>query len=77
MIVAEIGDGNDVYFGGAGDADSGVDTLDISAATADVLKPADPLHPHVTTAADFLRQIVGVEQSLARGVVKKPVAASA
>jgi Ca2+-binding RTX toxin-like protein len=36
MIVAEIGDGNDVYFGGAGDADSGVDTLDISAATVDV-----------------------------------------
>jgi hypothetical protein len=45
--------------------------------TADVLKPHDPLHPHITTAADFLRNVVAVEQSLARGRPVTPVAASA
>jgi Ca2+-binding RTX toxin-like protein len=34
LIVAEIGDGNDVYFGDDSDGGSGVDTLDMSAATA-------------------------------------------
>ncbi len=36
LIVAEVGDGNDVYYGDASDGDSGVDTLDISAATVNV-----------------------------------------
>ena len=36
LIVAEIGDGNDVYFGDDSDGGTGVDTLDISAATANV-----------------------------------------
>jgi Ca2+-binding RTX toxin-like protein len=37
LIVAEIGDGNDVYFGDDSDGGSGIDTLDISAATANVM----------------------------------------
>ncbi|WP_249128098.1 peroxidase family protein [Bradyrhizobium lablabi] len=36
LIVAEAADGNDVYFGDEGGGGSGVDTLDISAATANV-----------------------------------------
>jgi hypothetical protein len=36
LIVAEIGDGNDVYFGDEGDGGTGIDTLDMSAATVDV-----------------------------------------
>ena len=36
LIVAEIGDGNDVYFGDEGDGGTGIDTLDMSAATANV-----------------------------------------
>jgi len=36
LIVAEIGDGNDVYFGDDSDGGAGIDTLDMSAATADV-----------------------------------------
>jgi Ca2+-binding RTX toxin-like protein len=36
LIVAEIGDGNDVYFGDEGVGGTGIDTLDISAATANV-----------------------------------------
>ena len=36
LIVAEIGDGNDVYFGDDSDGGTGVDTLDMSAATANV-----------------------------------------
>ncbi|KZD21169.1 peroxidase family protein [Tardiphaga robiniae] len=36
LIVAEIGDGNDVYFGGDSDGGTDVDTLDMSAATANV-----------------------------------------
>ncbi len=36
LIVAEIGDGNDVYFGDDSDGGAGSDTLDISAATAEV-----------------------------------------
>ena len=36
LIVAEVGDGNDVYFGDHGDGGTGIDTLDMSAATADV-----------------------------------------
>ena len=36
LIVAEIGDGNDVYFGDDSDGGTGTDTLDMSAATADV-----------------------------------------
>jgi Ca2+-binding RTX toxin-like protein len=35
-IVAEIGDGNDTYFGDDSDGNAGVDTLDMSAATVDV-----------------------------------------
>jgi len=34
LIVAEIGDGNDVYFGDEGTGGTGIDTLDMSAATA-------------------------------------------
>jgi Ca2+-binding RTX toxin-like protein len=36
LIVAEIGDENDVYFGDDSDGDVGIDTLDMSAATANV-----------------------------------------
>jgi Ca2+-binding RTX toxin-like protein len=36
LIVAEIGDGNDAYFGDEGIGGTGIDTLDMSAATADV-----------------------------------------
>ena len=36
LIVAEVGDGNDVYFGDDSDGGAGKDTLDVSAATADV-----------------------------------------
>jgi Ca2+-binding RTX toxin-like protein len=36
LFVAEIGDGNDVYFGDDSDGGTGIDTLDISAATANV-----------------------------------------
>jgi Ca2+-binding RTX toxin-like protein len=36
LIVAEIGDGNDVYFGDDSDGGTGTDTLDMSAATANV-----------------------------------------
>lgn len=36
LIVAELGDGNDVYFGDDSDGGAGVDTLDMSAATASV-----------------------------------------
>ena len=36
LIVAEVGDGNDVYFGDEGDGGTGIDTLDMSAATANV-----------------------------------------
>ena len=36
LIVAEAGDGNDVYFGDDSDGGTGVDTLDMSAATANV-----------------------------------------
>lgn len=36
LIVAEVGDGNDVYFGDAADGGVGKDTLDISAATVSV-----------------------------------------
>lgn len=36
LIVAEMGDGNDVYFGDEGSGGTGIDTLDISAATANV-----------------------------------------
>ena len=36
LIVAELGDGNDVYFGDDSDGGTGVDTLDMSAATASV-----------------------------------------
>ena len=36
LIVAEIGDGNDVYFGDDSDGGTGIDTLDMSAATANV-----------------------------------------
>ncbi|WP_051677361.1 peroxidase family protein [Bradyrhizobium sp. URHD0069] len=36
LIVAEVGDGNDVYFGDEGGGGTGIDTLDISAATANV-----------------------------------------
>jgi Ca2+-binding RTX toxin-like protein len=34
-FVAEIGDGNDTYFGDNADGSAGIDTLDMSAATAD------------------------------------------
>ena len=34
LIVAEVGDGNDVYFGDEGNGGTGIDTLDMSAATA-------------------------------------------
>jgi Ca2+-binding RTX toxin-like protein len=34
LVVAEIGDGNDVYFGDDSDGGAGIDTLDMSAATA-------------------------------------------
>ncbi len=36
LFVAEIGDGNDVYFGDEGGGGTGIDTLDMSAATANV-----------------------------------------
>jgi Ca2+-binding RTX toxin-like protein len=36
LIVAEVGDGNDVYFGDEGNGDAAIDTLDMSAATAAV-----------------------------------------
>jgi Ca2+-binding RTX toxin-like protein len=36
LIVAELGDGNDSYFGDDSDGGGGVDTLDMSAATASV-----------------------------------------
>jgi len=36
LIVAEVGDGNDVYFGDEGGGGNGIDTLDMSAATANV-----------------------------------------
>ena len=36
LIIAEIGDGNDTYFGDEGTGDGGIDTLDMSAATAAV-----------------------------------------
>ena len=36
LIVAEVGDGNDVYFGDEGVGGTGIDTLDMSAATANV-----------------------------------------
>ena len=36
LIVAEVGDGNDVYFGDEGGGGTGIDTLDMSAATANV-----------------------------------------
>ncbi len=36
LIVAEAGDGNDVYFGDEGGGGAGIDTLDMSAATANV-----------------------------------------
>jgi Ca2+-binding RTX toxin-like protein len=36
LIVAELSDGNDVYFGDDADGGSGIDTLDVSAATANV-----------------------------------------
>jgi Ca2+-binding RTX toxin-like protein len=36
LIVAEVGDGNDVYFGDEGGGGNGIDTLDVSAATANV-----------------------------------------
>ena len=36
LIVAEIGDGNDVYFGDESDGGNGIDTLDMSAITANV-----------------------------------------
>ncbi|KRR02770.1 hypothetical protein CQ12_06750 [Bradyrhizobium jicamae] len=36
LIVAEVGDGNDVYFGDDSDGGAGVDTLDMSAASANV-----------------------------------------
>jgi Ca2+-binding RTX toxin-like protein len=36
LIVAETGDGNDVYFGDDSDGGTGIDTLDMSAATANV-----------------------------------------
>ena len=36
LIVAEAGDGNDVYFGDEGGGGTGIDTLDMSAATANV-----------------------------------------
>jgi Ca2+-binding RTX toxin-like protein len=35
LFVAEVGDGNDVYFGDDADGGTGIDTLDISAATVD------------------------------------------
>jgi hypothetical protein len=38
----------------------------LASLTSDVLKPANPQHPHITTAGDFLRSIVAAEQSLAR-----------
>ena len=36
LIVAEAGDGNDVYFGDEGGGGAGIDTLDMSAATANI-----------------------------------------
>jgi Ca2+-binding RTX toxin-like protein len=36
LIVAEVGDGNDVYYGDDSNGGSGKDTLDVSAATANV-----------------------------------------
>jgi Ca2+-binding RTX toxin-like protein len=36
LIVAEVGDGNDVYFGDDSGGGTGIDTLDMSAATASV-----------------------------------------
>jgi Ca2+-binding RTX toxin-like protein len=36
LIVAEVGDGNDTYFGDDSDGGAGKDTLDLSAATAEV-----------------------------------------
>ncbi|QUS42261.1 hypothetical protein RPMA_04925 [Tardiphaga alba] len=36
LIVAEIGDGNDVYFGDDSDGGTGIDTLDMSAITANI-----------------------------------------
>ncbi len=36
LFVAEVGDGNDVYFGDDSNGGAGVDTLDMSAATANV-----------------------------------------
>jgi len=36
LIVAEVGDGNDVYFGDEGGGGTSIDTLDMSAATANV-----------------------------------------
>jgi hypothetical protein len=36
LIVAEVWDGNDVYFGDDSNGGAGIDTLDMSAATADV-----------------------------------------
>lgn len=36
MFVAQIGDGNDVYYGGDMSVDDGIDTLDMSAITANI-----------------------------------------
>ena len=36
-VVVEAGDGDDVYYGGEADQDTGVDTLDMSSITADIV----------------------------------------
>jgi hypothetical protein len=55
------------------DADS-PESHALAAVTSEVLKPADPVHPPIASASEFLRDIVAAEQSLIRGQIAPAVA---
>jgi Ca2+-binding RTX toxin-like protein len=64
LIVAEINDGNDTYFGDDSDGGSGNDTLDISAATVDTfvnLGSGPSAHGSVTSSQTGNDVISGIE----------------
>lgn len=54
---------------------NGPEATSIANVTSDLLKPADPLHPAVTTAADLLRNINAAAAAL-RGDAAQPASAS-
>jgi Ca2+-binding RTX toxin-like protein len=64
LFVAEVNDGNDVYFGDNSDGGTGIDTLDMSAAIADTfvnLGSGDYAHGSATSAQTGNDTLWGIE----------------